>query len=231
VKLSPPSSDIGSIALSLGALAAGTAAGAGAAALATPDDPTGTTQPKAQSAIIGGFLGLLTASFGGLLLEETSAGGKAWGSFGARTALLGVGAAAALGVASAVQSIGSYRQGLANYQANQPAQLPAVGVPGGPSYTATLANSGQTLTMAQGDTLAITYPTAPAGESWLWSVSGSLASYSGHTAIGGNETATFTASTPGTGQLVGKLTSTADSSVSQTFTLNLNVVTQPPAAA
>jgi hypothetical protein len=210
-----PSGEAGTLALSVGALAAGAVAGATVGAAGVNG---ASSDAKHQAAVAGGLVGVLATGFGGLLVEEFS---PKWANVGSRTALIGVGAitlAAAFGVA---KSLTSFRSGL-----QQAPQLSSPNASGGTAYTAGSVDNGRTLTMAPGDTITVSLATPPDGQSWMWATSGGVVAYTAHTVSGVADVSTFTANTPGSGQLVGTRTQTtpATGQALETFTINVNVV-------
>ena len=217
-----PESEAGTLALSGALLTAGAVAGAAVGAVGVSGNAS--SDAKQQAAVAGGLVGVLATGFGGLLLEEFQPESQ-WRTVGGRTALIGVGAitlAAAFGVA---KSLTSFRSEL-----KQAPQLPrsSPNATGGTAYTAGSVDNGRTLTMAPGDTVAVSLATPPTGQAWMWQVTGTMGvlTYSAHTAANGTDVATFTASAPGSGQLVGTRTQTTPATGQQleSFTINVNVV-------
>lgn len=135
--MKPPSSTAGTVAASLGVLAAGAAIGAGAVALATrgKGDPLG----GAILTVEGGVFGVLAGGFAGVVLAAAS---PRWKAVGDSAAIIGIGSPLILG------AIGLTKAALS--QSETPS-LPPVAQ----TYSVDATNSGQTLNLNVGDTLNI----------------------------------------------------------------------------
>ena len=197
--MEPPESQGGKTAAALGIVGAGMALGGVAGALYLPG------KAKTLGGVMGAVVGAGLTGVAALAMAEFVGGD--WEDVERMAGLIGAGGVGLLAAAGVAKEVVQIKEALAAPAA--PAQLP-----GAPNYTATESDSGRTLVVSSGETIAVMLP----GSGWQWAAPAGLVSIASQTPDSNTGTET-TVLVAGSGS--GLIQATIQGA---TFTLTVNVV-------